>query len=339
MGSGTFWASRRVLVTGGAGFIGSNLVERLLEMGASVRVVDDLSRGSLDNLEGCLEGVQFWQRNLTSKEACVDACCDREVVFHLAARVGGISYYLQRPYEVIAENVLMDILVLQAALECGVQRYLYASSAHVYPGELQQRPDSAPLREEDALPAHPGLSYGWAKLLGEKQVEYAVQQEEGMRAAIVRLIGVYGRNQDTDLATASAIPAFVRRAIEYPRRKPFIILGSGEETRSYCYVEDVVSAMLLAVERLDQHQLLGPLNIGSEERIKINDLAKEVIARSGKDIEIVHDLSHETITWGQALDCSKARQILDGWRPRVSLRQGLRATYTHIECRLNGGPR
>ena len=339
MGSGTFWANRRVLVTGGAGFIGSNLVERLVQLGASVRVADNLSRGSLDNLEGCLEKIQFLQLDLTRRDDCVKACCDMEVALHLASRVGGISYYLQRPYEVMADNVLMDTLLLQAALECGVRRCLYVSSAHVYPEELQQRPDSAPLREEDALPANPGLSYGWAKLLGEKQVEYAVQQEGRIRAAIVRLIGVYGKNQDTDLATASAIPAFIRRAIEYPRRKPFVILGSGEETRSYCYVSDVVEAMLLAVGRLESEPLVGPVNVGSEERIRIRDLVQEVIAISSKDIEVEPDLSHETTIWGQALDCSRAHHLLNGWRPRVPLLEGLRATYTHIEGHLNGGTR
>jgi nucleoside-diphosphate-sugar epimerase len=262
-----------------------------------------------------------------------------DVVFHLASKVGGIGYYLTKPAEVLSQNVLTDTFVLQAAVACGVPRYLYASSAHVYPIELQMRPDAPLIREAQAIPSHPELSYGWAKLLGEKQIEYTIAEGYPLRAAIVRIIGAYGPNQDLDLATGSAIPVFIRRAVEYPARKPFTILGSGQETRSYCYIGDVLDALLLAVEKLDEHQLLGPLNVGSEECVAIGDLAREIIAISGKDIEIHHDLSHPTTIWGQALDCSKAHQLLDGWHPRVSLREGLEHTYRHIEKRLGEGRR
>jgi len=162
----SFWSGRRILVTGGAGFIGSNLVERLVELGAHARVVDNLQRGRLENLQSCMEAIEFVRGDLTEPAVCLEACRDMEVVFHLASRVGGIGYYLQRPAEVMAHNVLMDTLVWQAATACGVERYLYASSAHVYPLELQDSPEAPLLREEQALPANPPLSYGWAKLLG-----------------------------------------------------------------------------------------------------------------------------------------------------------------------------
>lgn len=330
----TFWSGRRVLVTGGAGFIGSNLVERLVQLGARVRVCDNLERGQLENLQGYLGDIEFLQRDLTDMDACHQSCEGMEVVVHLACKVGGIGYYLSQAAEVMAHNTLVDTLMWQAAQAQGVRRYLYASSAHVYPAELQTTPDSPPMREEQALPANPPLSYGWAKLIGEKQLEYGAAQPNGMAVAIVRLIGVYGPNQDLDLSTGSAIPVFIRRAIEYPQRGPFTILGSGEETRSYCYVSDVLDAMLLSLETLAEQRLLGPLNVGSEERIRIRDLARNIIDISGKDIEIVHSLSHQTAIWGQALDCSRARELLDGWCPRVSLAEGLERTYARIEARL-----
>lgn len=328
------WGSRRVLVTGGAGFIGSNLVARLVELGAHVRVVDNLERGRLDNIGACLGDIEFFQSDLTDKNACMEACANVQVVFHLASAVGGIKYYLEQPADVLSHNVLIDTYMCDAASRCGVESYLYASSAHVYPIELQQRPDPPPLREEDALPAHPGLSYGWAKLLGEKQLEYAVAQRSAMRVAILRLIGVYGKNQDLDLNRGSVIPVFIRRAIEYPHQQPFVVLGTGEETRSYCYIDDVVDAMLHAVEKLDTQQCVGPINIGDESLVRIQDLAREIIAISGKDIEIVYDPSHATTIWGQVLDCSKARALLDGWEARTLLEEGLRRTYAHIEERL-----
>lgn len=328
------WRNRKVLVTGGAGFIGSNLVARLVEAGAQVRVVDNLERGRLEYLAPVLDHIEFRQEDLRDPEVCRRACQGMEVVFHLASKVGGIGYYLTRPAEVLTQNVLMDTFILEAAQTAGVERYFYASSAHVYPIELQQTPEAPLIREEQAIPAHPELSYGWAKLLGEKQIEYAIAQGTSLRAAIVRLIGVYGPNQDLDLATGSAIPVFIRRAIEYPERQPFTVLGTGEETRSYCFIGDVLDAMLRCVEKLDGRQLLGPLNVGSEDRIRIGDLARMIIEISGKDITITYDSSHKTVIWGQALDCSKARQLLDGWEPKVTLREGLEVTFAHIEERL-----
>lgn len=330
----SFWKGRKVLVTGGAGFIGSNLAERLVQAGAQIRVVDNLERGRLENLGDSIGAIEFLNEDLTARDVCLEACKGMEVVIHLASKVGGIDYYLKHPAEVIIQNLLIDTLMLGAARECEVEHYLYSSSAHVYPIELQQRPDSPLLKEEDAIPAHPQLSYGWAKLLAEKQLEYTVAEQGSPKVVVLRLIGVYGKNQDLDLETGSAIPVFIRRAIEYPKRKPFIVLGSGSETRSYCYIGDVLDAMLLSVEKLDEQQLIGPLNIGTETRITIEDLARQIIDISGKDIEIVYDSSHQTAIWGQALNCSKARAVLDGWHPRVSLREGLEMTYASVESKL-----
>jgi nucleoside-diphosphate-sugar epimerase len=329
-----FWKDRKVLITGGAGFIGSNLAARLVSLGSRVRVADGLERGRLLNLQTILGQIESPKLDLRDPVACDKACEGQEVVFHLASKVGGINYYLQQPAEVMTQNLLLDINVWKAAESAGAQFYFYASSAHVYPKELQASPASPLLREEDAYPANPELSYGWAKLMGEKMIEYHLRQGSPLRAAIVRLIGVYGPHQDIDLATGSAIPVFTRRAIEYPGRQPFTVLGSGDETRSYCYIEDVLDAMLLAVEKLDVHQLIGPLNIGSEEHIRIGDLARMIINISGKKIPITYDRSHQTVIWGQALDCSKAERLLDGWRPRVPLVQGLRCSYEHISHHL-----
>ena len=257
-----------------------------------------------------------------------------DVVFHLASKVGGIKYYLQKPGEVFLQNTQIDNFMLQASLQNDVERYLYASSAHVYPIDRQLSPDAPALMEEDALPARPDLSYGWAKLLGEKQIEYVIAEGTKLRAAIVRLIGAYGKNQDLDLETGSAIPVFIRRAIEYPANGAFTIWGTGEETRSYCYIDDVIDGLLLAVEKLEARQLLGPINLGSEGRVKMGGLANQIVEISGKPIEVKKDTSQQTLIWGQAVDCSKAKEALDGWQPRVSLKEGLRKTFRHVEMRL-----
>jgi len=332
----SFWQGKKVLITGGAGFIGSNLAAQLVALGSRVRVVDNLERGKLEYLEPVSNQVEFLQIDLTENRSCEQACRGMEIVFHLASKVGGIGYYLAKPGEVILKNVLMDTLMLQAVLQAKIGFYLYTSSAHVYPIELQLHPDAPPIKEEQAYPANPELSYGWAKLLAEKQIECHIQEGEPLRASIVRLIGAFGKNQDLDLATGSAIPVFCRRAIEYPQRKPFIIWGSGEETRSYCFIDDVVDGMLQSVKKLTEHQLLGPINLGSEERVSIGELAELIVGISGKPIEIVKDTSKPTTIFGQAVDCSKARKLLNGWNPKTSLRAGVEKTYNHVKNRLIG---
>ncbi len=328
-----WWFRRKVLITGGAGFIGSHLVRRLLTEGAALRVVDNLERGRLDNLGNALPHIEFRRHDLRSAALCQKCCEGIEVVIHLASKVGGIGYYRERPGDVFRANTLIDLNVWSAAISAAVPYYFYASSAHVYPGELQQCPDAPLIREAQACPANPGLSYGWAKLAGEKLILYDLAQNCATRAAIARIIGAYGPHQDFDLATGSAIPVFCRRAFEYPRNAPFVVLGTGRETRSYHFVSDSVEAILRSVRKLENATCVGPFNLGSEERLTIRELVRAVIEISGKDINVVWDNS-PTLIWGQALDCSLAARLLDGWRPQVSLQQGLKACYAHIGDRL-----
>lgn len=332
--SGSWWKGRSVLVTGGAGFIGSNLVSRLVTEGAKVRVVDNLERGKPEYLGDHLAAIDFRDEDLLYAPVVVRACQDVEVIFHLASKVGGIRVYMEQPGEVFRENTLIDQNVWSAALMQAVPYYFYASSAHIYPIELQSTPASPLIREEQAYPAMPELSYGWAKLMGEKLIEFTVEQGCRTRASIARIIGAYGPNQDLDLSTGSAIPAFCRRAIEYPSNAPFVVMGTGKETRSYHYITDTVEAMMRAVEKSQEMPLVGPFNLGSEEQISIGELVREVIALSGKAIEIDWDTRCQTAIWGQALDCTMASQLLDGWRPEVTLLEGLRMSYHHIEGRL-----
>jgi nucleoside-diphosphate-sugar epimerase len=333
-GAAGWWRGRRVLVTGGAGFIGSNLVARLLAEGAKVSVVDNLERGQREYLGKNLSDVEFYEADLRDPEIARRACSGVETVFHLASKVGGIRCYLEQPGEVFRQNVCIDQNVWSAALGQGVPLFFYASSAHVYPFHLQTTPDALPIREEQAVPADPKLSYGWAKLVGEKMIQFSIQQGCPSRAAIARIAGAYGFNQDLDLATGSAIPVFCRRAIEYPHRGPFVALGTGVETRSYHFVTDTIEAMLGATRKLEGDRLVGPFNLGSAERVSIAELLGEIVAISGKKIEILWDRSHAMAIGGQALDCTLATELLDGWKPQVPLQEGLQRCYHHIAERM-----
>jgi len=329
-----WWDGKKVLVTGGAGFIGSHLVARLLREGAKVRVIDNLERGKLEYLGKTLKDVDFQPGDLRQGSTSENACRGTEVVFHLASKVGGIRYYVEQTGDVFRQNTLIDQNVWSTALKQEIPYFFYASSAHIYPIDLQNTPDAAPIREDQAFPANPELSYGWAKLLGEKLIQFSVEQGCATRASIARIIGAYGPNQDLDLATGSAIPVFSRRAIEYSSQTPFIVMGTGKETRSYHYVTDTVDAFLRAVEKSENSRMVGPFNLGSEESISIGELAREIIAISGKPIEIVWDTTRPTAIWGQVLNCALSRQLLDGWTPAVPLREGLRRCYENISERL-----
>lgn len=330
----SFWSGKSVLVTGGAGFIGSHLTSALIAAGARVTVVDNLERGSKDALRAVWAQIAFHEVDLLDRETALRVCAGQDVVFHLASKVGGIGYYTGKPFEVIEANLQIDGKVLEAALAHEVPFYFYASSTHVYPIELQGDTEAAPIREDQVLPAHPELSYGWAKLIGEKRIEYALAERKPIRAAIARITGAYGPNQDFDLATGSAIPVFIRRAIEYPRLSPFRVLGTGKETRSYCFIGDIVAGIMRSTEQLADRPLVGPFNLGAEGRVSIAELARTIVDISGKEIAIEFDISHPTLIWGQAVDCSLASSLLRGWRPRVGLREGLEVCYREIERRL-----
>ena len=326
------WNGRKVLVTGGAGFIGSNLVGRLLELGAQVRAVDSLARSvGSQRPAAWKDDVEFERYDLRDPDACRQACQGCEVVFHFAARVGSVGYYRKHPGRVLTENLLLDTQLLDAALAVGIEAYLYPSSSMVYPVQLQQTPDAPRLKEEDALPADPPNSYGWAKLVGERAVEHAAAEHEAFRCAILRLENVYGPGQDIDLERGSVIPVLVRRAIEHPRTR-FELRGTGKETRCYCYVTDALEAILRAVELLERESLVGPLNVTGEERVRILDLAHQIVRLSGKEIKITF-VPGETLIWGQVLDCSKARARLR-WAPRVNLPNGLHRAFTYVESEL-----
>tara|TARA_B100001094_G_C18195396_1_gene810404 strand:- start:6149 stop:7150 length:1002 start_codon:yes stop_codon:yes gene_type:complete len=330
-----FWKNKSILITGGAGFIGSHLARDLIREDCQVTIVDNLERGTIGSLDGIFDKVTFMNLDLSLEKECDTAFLDDyDVVIHMASKVGGIGYYTSRPYEVIQKMSKVDTNVLERVLRQDIPPlYFYASSAHVYPIELQGSPDSEAITEEQAYPANPELSYGWAKLLAEKQILCAAQENPDFFAAIGRYIGIFGPGQDYKLDTGSVIPVFTHRAVKYPKI-PFSVWGTGQETRSYCYIDDAVDCTKLMIEKMQTKNIIGPLNVGKEERIKIEDIAKNIIDISGKEINIEYDTTKETKIWGQWCDCSAASKELDGWKAKVSFKEGLEKVYLDITERI-----
>ena len=331
----TFWKNKNVLITGGAGFIGSNLAKDLVKEGANIIIADNFERGKLDFIEEIYDSIVFHLGDLKDQSFCNEIFSqDIDIAIHMASKVGGIGYYTSQPYEVIKEMLQIDSNVLSAVLMNNIPKYFYASSAHVYPIELQGTPDSIAISEPMAYPANPELSYGWAKLIAEKQIEYACKENPQLRCAIARYIGIFGPNQDYALETGSVIPVFTYRAIKYPKI-PFSVWGTGQETRSYCYIDDAIDCTKLMIEKMQVEQVVGPYNVGKQERIKIENIAKKIIDISEKDIQIEFDETKETLIWGQWCDCSLATRELDGWEAKTTFEEGLQKIRQDLLRRIH----
>jgi GDP-D-mannose 3',5'-epimerase len=328
------WQGVPVVITGGAGFIGSNLAREMVHRGARVRVVDNLERGRTAFLSSIWQDVEFIRADLRHPEEAARAVRGADTVFHLAAQVGGIRVYQDRAGTVLNNNLLIDQHVFAAVVAGEVPRFFYASSAHVYPRRLQQFPDSLPLKESDADPADPVLSYGWGKRIGEVSLLSLAAEYPWMKVAIARIMGAYGYNQDFGLATGSVIPVFCHRAIRWPAGAPFRIWGSGRETRSYIFIDDVVEGVVRSVEALTQQPIVGPLNLAADGRVTIHEIAESIVHISGKQIPLEFESTAPTAIWGQAADTSLARSLLDGWHAQTTFNAGLQATYRDVARRL-----
>jgi len=317
-----YWYGRKVLVTGGASFIGSHLVDRLLALGAEVRVADDLSSGTLENLASSIDGIEFLQGSLLDPAFAKQACAGMEQVFHLAASHGGRGYIDTHPVE-CASNLVLDGTVFAAAYKAGVEHVCFASSACVYPITLQEAPLSGNvvyLREEMANTFEPHKAfadgeYGWAKLMGEMALQ-AYSRQYGMKTACCRIFTAYGERENE----THAVIAWIARA--FVEQNPFVVWGTGQQDRNFTYVGDIVEGLLRAAEHITDG---SPVNLGTAEHIKVLDAVQLVLELTGLSTTLICDPSKPTGVFSRAADLTRARQLL-GWEPQTSFRQGLSRT-------------
>jgi len=325
------YENKMILVTGGASFIGSHLVDSLLNGGAEVRVADDLSSGLLKNLEYSLEEVSprhyrwrdlnIYVGDLKDKRFVKSVMDDVDTVFHLAALHGGRGYIDTHPAE-CCTNMILDQLVFEEAMKAGVERICFASSACIYPTNLQEEVGSTfLLKEEDADPfvfgkANADLEYGWAKLMGEMALK-AYHREHGIKTSSVRIFTAYGpRENETHAIIALIAKAFIKM-------DPYVIWSDGLQDRNFTYVQDIVDAMLLASVKIEDGT---PVNAGRDDRITINEAVEKIFKIiKWKPKEIFHDLTKPRGVASRAADLTRARKIL-GWEPKVSCDEGFRKT-------------
>jgi nucleoside-diphosphate-sugar epimerase len=312
------WTGRSTLVTGGASFIGSHLVEALLGRGARVRVVDNLSSGRLEYLEPELERgeVEFTHADLLDQNAARRAVEGIEVVFHLAADHGGRGY-VDLHQAACATNLALDGNLFLAAKDAGVQKVVYASSGCVYPNFRQEDPNETLFLTEDLVgpPYDADNVYGWAKLMAEMTLQ-AYAREWGVGAASCRYFTVYGERGKED----HAVIAMIARA--FVKQDPFVVWGNGEQIRNWTYVGDIVSGTILAAEKIDDGTAI---NLGTMERTRVIDAVKEVMAYTGHTAEVEFHPEMPTGPMNRVADNSLAKELL-GWEPEVPFEEGLHRT-------------
>lgn len=316
----------KVLITGGAGLIGSNLVRRFVKNRYEVYVADNLWRGRIENLHNNGKEIidlnsKFHQCDLRDYNNCLEVCKGMSVVIHLADIVAGINFVFNNELFLYRSNIVMNSNMLNAAIENKVEKYIYVGTACSYPEDMQSELNPPPFKEEDVYPAKPESAYGWSKLMGEYESELA--QKEGLiKMGILRLHNVYGPPCEMSPEKSQVIPALCRKAIKYPEEE-FIVWGTGIQRRAFLYVEDVVDAIFSLLEKgLNR----GVIQIGPGISHSIADIAESIVRLSGKEIEIRFDPTKPEGDKDRTADSSKARRIL-GWEQKISLDEGLERTF------------
>ena len=311
-------ADDSVLVTGGASFIGSHLVEELVARGADVRVADDFSSGTRENLAAVADGIEVLDGNLKHWEFARTATADVDRIFHLAADHGGRGYIATHPAD-CATNMALDSMVFEAAVSNGVQKVTFASSACTYPTDIQR--DRRRLQEDmvsftERGGAYADESYGWAKLMGELSLR-SFHEQYGIDASVVRIFTAYGPRENE----THAIVALIAKA--FARQDPYQIWGDGEQTRNFTYVDDIVSALPLANEHVTD---ATPVNAGIPDYISVNEVAETIFDYLGWEPEEIDHMTDKPVgVRHRAADTTRAEELL-GWEPQYTLEEGLAET-------------
>ncbi|MGC4073535.1 MAG: NAD-dependent epimerase/dehydratase family protein [Nibricoccus sp.] len=329
--------NRKILVTGGAGMIGSNLVARLTDLGDDVYVIDNLARGKRDYLIRS-DGTplidlsnRFIVADLTVPGAIESIGVNFDLVYHLADVVAGIGYVFSNQLKIFRENILINSNVVDSVRKMRPGGYIYVGTACSFPANLQDGSYDKPLVEQDQYPANPESAYGWSKLMGEYEA-FLLEKEHKIPVSVLSLHNVYGGPCDFAPERSQVIPALIRKAIRYPE-EDFVVWGSGKQGRAFVHVDDIVRALVAAANKgLGQ----GLIQIGPDRCTSIAEIANAVVSVSKKAIPIKFDTSKPEGDHARYADYSKASCIL-GWSPSVDLYSGIEKLYQWISRQMTVG--
>ena len=309
----------KVLVTGAGGFIGHHLTKYLVDRGYWVRGVDV----KLPEYEKS-SAHEFEQLDLQRWDNCLQATRGVDEVYGLAANMGGIGFIETNKAVIVRDNTLINMHTLEAARVNGAKRYLYTSSACIYPGYKQKSPDVTPLKEEDAYPADAEDGYGWEKLYMERNCRHYTD-DFGLETRVVRFHNIFGPLGTYDGGREKSPAAICRKVALAKDGAEIEVWGDGLQTRSYCYIDDCVEG----IYRLMRSSFREPINLGQDRMVSINQLVDIVSAIAGKTVKRRHDLTKPQGVRGRNSDNTKLRRVLE-WEPQISLEKGLETTYRWI---------
>jgi len=312
------WNGKRILITGGTGLIGSHLVEKLVGLEANVVVAARSANSRLPEFKSLSNKIEFHEVNLTSLNDCLDVTKNIDFVFHLAASPSSVSSISKNNVENFAPNTIMTLNMLEACRIKGIDNFLFTSSAQIYPDKGNSL---NAFKEEDGLPANPKTTYGWSKILGEIACK-SYFKDYRIKCSIVRIFNAYGEGDFLDPERARVVASLIRKAVLYPKEK-FTIFGDGNQERAFLYVKDCVEGLLLAIEKANNAE---PVNLGSEEVVKIKELAEKIAKISGKKIKIEYDLTGPRGINRYCADVTRMKRIL-GWKATTSLDEGLNKIF------------
>lgn len=333
---------KKVLVTGGAGMIGSNLVKRLVKEGNEVYVIDNLWRGKIAYLNDDSTGLtvidtatHFLNIDLSVQGSVDEFLASGKVdyVVHLADIVAGIDYVFGNQGDLFRQNNLINTNVFHAVRKAGknkIKGLIYVGTACSFPLTRQNSLDVIPLKDNELFPALPESAYGWSKLMGQLEIGF-LEKETDIPCCTLMFHNVYGSPCDFG-ARSQVIPALIRKAINYPD-EPFHVWGSGGQGRAFIHVDDVVNALCLALDKGWGHEWM---QIGPSVCTSIKEIAETVVKISGKNIDIFYDTTKPEGDKARSADYSKAKEIL-GWEPKVKLEDGLKAQYDWIKHQIESG--
>lgn len=309
----SIFSDRAVLVTGGAGFIGSHLVERLISEGSAVRVMDDFSTGSRDNLAPFMDRIDLHETSITEADACAAACEGVDYVFHQAA-LPSVARSVADPTATHHVSATGTLNMLVAASDAGVRRLVYAGSSSAYG-------DTPTLPKHEEMPSMPRSPYAVAKLAGEHYVQ-VFPHLFGLETAVLRYFNVFGPRQDPNSVYSAVIPLFINAALAGSAPT---INGDGGQTRDFTYIDNVVSANLLACVAPADRVSGEVFNVGCGERISVTDLWQAIQAALGTELEPKYGEARPGDVRDSLADLTKIADRL-GYEVKVPLQQGIRLT-------------
>ncbi len=316
----SYWQGKKVVVTGGSGFIGSHVVDRLVGVAGSVTVLTR-AVGTPPNL-GHLEGeIQVRHGDLRDEETAADLFRGADVVLLLAATVGGIEYNNSHHASIFSDNMTAFLASMNAAVRSGVSRVLVTSSACVYPRDCR-----IPTPESDGFEGRPeptNEGYGWAKRM-EEYLATAYADQYGMSVAVARPYNAYGPRDDFSVATSHVIPALIRRALDEPGDE-LVVWGSGRQSRSFLYATDFADGLIRITERATDSE---PTNLGADEETTIGEIAQTIVELAGVKKSVVFDSGRPEGQPRRHCDTSRLEELFD-FRAEVPLREGLEATINY----------